>query len=204
MKKQVKRNDPLVEGCRKGCKEAMNWSSFANVCNLYVSNSDHRCEKNTTNTLKIDASWQSLTTSSHTSYYYFNGCLPHLGLLSTFSELLYFSPFSATFIIFTICLSTTLPCLKSPHKQYRIRLHHKSMIKIPVSLSGAKQNGWHCSNPFRKLSIQSSPAEKEGSGCQDRRSCGLLTRTPLGPGLPCGPADPCNKEKTVERDLLSE
>lgn len=45
------------------------------------------------------------------------------------------------------------------NKSRCIRLHHKSMIKIPVSLSGTKQNGWHCSNPFRKLSIQSSPAE---------------------------------------------
>lgn len=32
---------------------------------------------------------------------------------------------------------------------------------------------------------------------EERGAGGVLTRTPLGPGLPCGPADPCNKEKIV-------
>lgn len=37
---------------------------------------------------------------------------------------------------------------------------------------------------------------KRGSR-EERGAGGVLTRTPLGPGLPCGPADPCNKEKTL-------
>lgn len=32
----------------------------------------------------------------------------------------------------------------------------------------------------------------------------VLTRTPFVPGLPCGPAAPCNEGKTSEVDLFSD
>ena len=36
-------------------------------------------------------------------------------------------------------------------------------------------------------------------GQNESRELLVLTRTPLGPGLPSGPAEPCNKGKTLVR-----
>lgn len=52
-------------------------------------------------------------------------------------------------------------------------------------------------DPFRKLSVPVLLKKKTQNGSTEEP---VLTRTPLDPGLPSGPTDPCNKGKT-DKDL---
>lgn len=81
-------------------------------------------------------------------------------------------------------------------KCYRIKAHITEGPDTPPSTPPRSFQEMKVFNPLL-TNEKGQKWEERGAGT------GVLTRAPLGPGLPCGPADPCNKEKTVEEQLLS-